>query len=308
MVSGLLLYKTELTLKNNNMKKIVILGIGASMFFFGSCVESSQKYKSLQAQLDSLSTVHITQNAEMENMLADLNDISAGMQSLRDAEHLLTLETNENKANSKSKQQLNQLKKDVQAITEAIASYKEQISKLEGKNKSQSAEFKRLIAGLNAELDQRTQKINEITKQLAEKNQLLAVKTEEVANLTENVEALDKANKSQQMTINEQDMTIHQGHYLIGSRKELKEAEVISRQGIFCPPIVSSQAQKANFADLDIREMKVIPLNNKKAKLLSVHPADSYTLETGEDGNMTLKINDENSFWKQTKYLVVMIG
>ena len=284
------------------MKKIVILGIGASMFFLGSCVESSQKYKSLQARLDSLSTVHIMQNSEMESMLADLNDISAGMQSLRDAERLLTLETiNENKVNSKSKQQLNQLKKDVQAITEAIASYKEQISKLEGKNKSQSAEFKRLIAGLNAELDQRTQKLNEITKQLA-------VKTEEVANLTENVEALDKANKSQQMTINEQDMAIHQGHYLIGNRKELKEAEVISRQGIFCPPIVSSQAQKANFTDLDIREMKVIPLNSKKAKLLSVHPADSYTLETGEDGNMTLKINDENNFWKQTKYLVVMIG
>ena len=272
------------------MKKIVILGIGASMFFLGSCVESSQKYKSLQARLDSLSTVHIMQNSEMESMLADLNDISAGMQSLRDAERLLTLETiNENKDNSKSKQQLNQLKKDVQAITEAIASYKEQISKLEGKNKSQSAEFKRLIAGLNAELDQRTQKLNEIT------------------NLTENVEALDKANKSQQMTINEQDMAIHQGHYLIGNRKELKEAEVISRQGIFCPPIVSSQAQKADFTDLDIREMKVIPLNSKKAKLLSVHPADSYTLETGEDGNMTLKINDENNFWKQTKYLVVMI-
>ena len=284
------------------MKKIVILGIGASMFFLGSCVESSQKYKSLQARLDSLSTVHIMQNSEMESMLAYLNYISAGMQSLRDSERLLTLETiNENKANSKSKQQLNQLKKDVQAITEAIASYKEQISKLEGKNKSQSAEFKRLIAGLNAELDQRTQKLNEITKQLA-------VKTEEVANLTENVEALDKANKSQQMTINEQDMAIHQGHYLIGNRKELKEAEVISRQGIFCPPIVSSQAQKANFTDLDIREMKVIPLNSKKAKLLSVHPADSYTLETGEDGNMTLKINDENNFWKQTKYLVVMIG
>lgn len=109
--------------------------------------------------------------------------------------------------------------KDVQAITEAIASYKEQISKLEGKNKSQSAEFKRLIAGLNAELDQRTQKLNEITKQLAEKNQQLAVKTEEVANLTENVEALDKANKSQQMTINEQDMAIHQGHYLIETAK-----------------------------------------------------------------------------------------
>ena len=291
------------------MKKLIILGIGASLFFLNGCVEKSQKYKSLQARLDSLSAVQVAQNAEMESMLADLNDISAGMQTLRDAEHLLTLEAaNENKANNKSKQQLNQLKKDVKAITEAIASYKEQISKLESKNKTQSAEFKRLIASLNAELDLRAQKIDEITKQLGEKNQLLAAKTEEVAHLTENVEALDKTNKSQQMTINEQDMTIHQGHYLIGSRKELRDSEVISRQGIFCPPIVSSQAQKANFIDVDIRETKEIPLNNKKAKLLSVHPAESYTLETGEDGNMILKISDENSFWKQTKYLVVMVG
>ena len=291
------------------MKKLIILGIGAYLFFLNGCVEKSQKYKSLQARLDSLSAVQVAQNAEMESMLADLNDISAGMQSLRDAEHLLTLEAaNENKANNKSKQQLNQLKKDVKAITEAIASYKEQISKLESKNKTQSAEFKRLIASLNAELDLRAQKIDEITKQLGEKNQLLAAKTEEVAHLTENVEALDKTNKSQQMTINEQDMTIHQGHYLIGSRKELRDSEVISRQGIFCPPIVSSQAQKANFIDVDIRETKEIPLNNKKAKLLSVHPAESYTLETGEDGNMILKISDENSFWKQTKYLVVMVG
>lgn len=291
------------------MKKLIILGIGASLFFLNGCVEKSQKYKSLQARLDSLSAVQVSQNAEMESMLADLNEISAGMQSLRDAEHLLTLEAaNENKANNKSKQQLNQLKKDVTAITEAIASYKEQISQLESKNKTQSAEFKKLIASLNAELDLRAQKIDEITKQLGEKNQLLAAKTEEVANLTENVEALDKTNKSQQMTINEQDMTIHQGHYLVGTRKELRDSEVISRQGIFCPPIVSSQAQKANFIDVDIREMKEIPLNNKKAKLLSVHPAESYTLEAGEDGNMILKISDENSFWKQTKYLVVMVG
>lgn len=291
------------------MKKLIILGLGASVFFLGGCVESSQKYKTLQARLDSLTVVHTAQNTEMEEVLTDLNEISAGMQSLRDAEHLLTLEAaKEGKAGSKSKQQLARLKNDVQAITEAIAGYKSQIAKLESRNRNQSAEFKKLIAGLNQELELRSQKIEEITAQLAEKNKQLAVKTQEVENLTQNVEALDKANKSQQMTINEQDMAIHQAHYLVGSRKELKEAEVILRQGLFCPPIVSSQAQKANFSDLDIREMKSLPLNAKKAKLLSAHPADSYTLETSEDGNLILKISDENSFWKQTKYLVVMVG
>lgn len=291
------------------MKKMIVLGSGIALLFLSSCVENSQKYKSLQAALDSLRAVHVMQDSEMEGMLADLNEISAGMQSLRDAEHWLTLEaTDENKASSKSKQQLNQLKEDIKAISEAIAGYKEQISKLEQKNKSQSAEFKKLIASLNAELELRSQKIDEISAQLAEKNQQLAVKTEEVAHLTENVEALDRANKDQQVTINNQDIAIHQGHYLVGSRKELKEAGVISRQGIFCPPIVSSQAQKADFVDIDIRETKIIPLKGKKAKVLSAHPEGSYALETGEDGNLVLKINDENLFWKQVKYLVVMLG
>lgn len=291
------------------MKKFIILSIGATMFLMSSCVESSQKYKTLQARLDSLNTVYTAQNTEMEEMFADLNDISAGMQSLRDAEHLLTLEAEkESSASSKSKQQLATLKNDVTAIKEALEGYKAQIAKLEKRNKVQSAEFKRLIAGLNQELELRTQKIDEITAQLVEKNRQLAVKTQEVEHLTQNVESLDKANKDQQTTINEQDAALNLGHYLVGTRKELKDNGVISRQGIFCPPIVSSQAQNANFADLDVREMKSIPLNGKKAKILSVHPAESYVLESAEDGNMVLKINDANAFWKQTRYLVVMIG
>lgn len=291
------------------MKKLIILGIGASIFLMSSCVESSQKYKDLLARADSLSTIATAQNAELEGMLADINDITVGMQSLRDAEHLLTLEAEkENKSGSKSKQQLARLKNDVQAITEAIAGYKSQIAGLEGKNKRQSAEFKKLIASLNAELEVRSEKITEITGQLAAKNKELAVKVQEVEHLTQNVDSLDKKTKSQKMTIAEQDQAIHMANYLIGSRKQLKDAEVISRQGIFCPPIVSSQAQKVDFVNIDIRETKSIQTNSKKAKLLSVHPVDSYTLEAGEDGNMILKINDENAFWKQTKYLVIMVG
>lgn len=291
------------------MKKIIVLGIGASMFFLGSCVESSQKYKDLQARADSLNHITLAQTQEMESMFADINDITAGMQSLRDAEHLLTLEAEkEKKAGTKSKQQLTQLKNDVQAIKEAIAGYKSQIAKLEGKNKSQSAEFKKMIANLNAELEVRSEKITEITNQLAAANKELAVKLEEVKQLTQNVDSLDKETKGQKMVIAEQDQTLHLANYLIGSRKALKEAEVISRQGIFCPPIVSSQAQKADFVNIDIRETKSIPVNSKKAKVLSSHPTDSYTLESGEDGNLTLKISDENAFWKQTKYLVIMAG
>lgn len=290
------------------MKKIFfIVGI-VSIVFLGSCVESSQKYKSLQAKYDSLNTIAANQNAEMETLYAGLNEIAAGMQSLREAEQLLALETSkDNKVNS-TKEQIASLKNDIRDMSNAIISYKEQIAKLEKQNKRQSAEFKKLIAGLNEELEKRNTKIAEISNLLAEREKELGIKTQQIAELNRNVENLQKESTGQKMTISQQDQAIHTAHYLLGSRKALKEAKVISRQGIFCPPIVSAQAQNANFVDIDVREMKSLPLNTKKAKILSVHPAESYTIETADDGMQTLKINDENSFWKQTKYLVVMIS
>lgn len=155
------------------MRTFIFLAVSLfSIAFLGSCVESSQKYKALQAKADSLQAVSNGQSDEMDKLLADLNDISAGMQSIREAEHILAIESQSDTKNSKSKSQITALKNDVQALSDAIAGYKEKIAKLEGTNKRQSAEFKKLIAGLNEELAIRDQKINEI-------NQILAAKEKE---------------------------------------------------------------------------------------------------------------------------------
>ena len=279
-----------------------------STLCFSSCIENSQKYKTLLARHDSLNTLARNQHAEMESLYAGLNEITAGMQSLREAEQLLALEAaNEQKGND-AKAQIFSLKKDIQNISNAIHTYKEQVNKLEKQNKRQSAEFKKLIAGLNEELEKRNEKIKEISQLLTAKEKELGLKTQQIAALHQDVKNLQAESTEQKMTLMRQDKALHTGYYLLGSRKALKEANVISRQGIFCPPIVSSQAQKAHFVNIDVRETKSFPLNTKKAKILSTHPEDSYSIESLDNGMQTLKINDENAFWKQTKYLVVMIS
>lgn len=279
-----------------------------SIAFLGSCVENSQKYKSLLSKVDSLQTVSNGQNEEMEKLLADLNDVSAGMQSIREAEHILAMETQSDSKSNKSKAQITALRNDVKALADAIDGYKAQIAKLESSNKRQSAEFKKLIAGLNEELAIRDQKINEISQQLAAKEKELGIKVQQIAELNQNVDNLQQESTTQKEMIAQQDESLNTVHYLLGSRKSLKEANVITRQGIFCPPIVSSQAQNAAFVNGDMREMISIALNSKKAKILSVHPSDSYAVETESDGMQTLKISNPAAFWKQTKYLVVMIN
>lgn len=292
------------------MRKFIFLAVGTFMLFsLNSCVESSKKYKALQAQLDTLTTSYQVQNEELESMFSGLNEVVAGMQSIREAENILEIESSDkNGAGNKTKKQIAVLREDVKAITDAIAGYKEQVAQLQKKTKNQSAEFKKMVAGFNEELDKRGEKIEEITRLLLEKEKQLGMKNQEIVKLNEDVTSLNQESASQKETISKQDQAIYLAHYLLGSRKDLKQAKVISRQGLFCPPIVSSQAQQADFTSIDLRQMKSIPLQTKKAKILSTHSVDSYKLETGDDGMLTLNIVDENTFWKQTRYLVVMIA
>ena len=86
------------------MKTFIFLAISLfSITFLGSCVDNSQKYKALQAKIDSLQTISNGQSDEMDKLLADLNDISAGMQSIREAEHILAIESQSDTKSSKKK-------------------------------------------------------------------------------------------------------------------------------------------------------------------------------------------------------------
>ena len=58
------------------MKKSVVWGISVVVLFFVGCVEKTQKYKNLLSRADSLNQVVLAQNEEMEQMFADINDIT----------------------------------------------------------------------------------------------------------------------------------------------------------------------------------------------------------------------------------------
>ena len=118
------------------MRTFIFLAVSLfSIAFLGSCVENSQKYKALQAKADSLQSVSKGQSDEMDKLLADLNDISTGMQSIREAEHILAIESQSDTKSNKSKSQITALRNDVKALSDAINGYKEKIAKLEAKKK-----------------------------------------------------------------------------------------------------------------------------------------------------------------------------
>jgi hypothetical protein len=296
----------------NTMKKIFIFTtLVIAILSLTSCVEKSAKYKALQAQLDSLGSAHQVKSAEFEEVFATLNEVEAGLQSIREAENILVLQSQQGGAEVQENSR-EQLKSDVAAVGEAIKSYKSQIEKLKKDSRIQSSQFKKRLATLTAELDAKSELIDDLGRQLAEKDRQLVVKSQQIESLDKTVTtlksevtSLSQSTASQKETIATQEAQIYSGYYIIGSKSELIEANVMSKGGLFKSAKISYQAEQSAFVKVDIREVKEINTNAERAKVLSVHPTGTYAFETDENGMQVLKISQPATFWEQTKYLVI---
>ena len=148
-----------------------------------------------------------------------------------------------------------------------------------------------------------------LQEDLAKKNVRIQELDEMVSSLNEDVESLATTAAAQSEKLNAQDKALHTAYYCFGTSKELKEQKILSGGGLFSKSkVLQSGFNKDYFISIDIREVKEIPLFASKAKLKSNHPEGSYEFVEDEDGNLTLKINDEKVFWSLGKYLVIEVG
>jgi DNA repair exonuclease SbcCD ATPase subunit len=277
-----------------------------------SCVESSKKYKTLLAQMDSLTLVKDSTSAELEQVFETLNEVENGLKSLREAENILALQTQSGKELTLNTRE--QMKSDVAAISEAIAGYKSQIEKLKNENRIKSAEFKKRLDILSMELEEKSVLIADLQKQLEDKDSQLRLKTQQIAtldqavnNLRSDVSSLSQEKEAQKETIATQDQLLNSAFYISGTKDELITAKVLSKGGLFRSARISYEAEQSAFVKIDIRDVNEINLNAKRAKVLSVHPTGTYTVEPDENGMQVIKISSPASFWEQTKYLVIQI-
>lgn len=294
------------------MKRIFIVLVSA-LFAVSivSCVENSGKYKALRAQLDSLQQEHGIQSGELDEAFAILNEVEQGLQSIRESENIITVQAQSRDGLDVPAESREQIKNDMQAIGDAIRQYQAQIEQLKKDNRIQSAQFRKRLDALSAELQQKAELIESLTAQLNEKDAQLAVKAEQIAsldlvvsNLKEEVATLNKSSEELKEKVAEQDKELYSVHYIVASKADLITAGVITKGGLFKSSKVSYESERNSFVTIDSREITSINTNAKKAKVLSVHPAGSYTLEKIND-EIIISISDPARFWEQTRYLVV---
>lgn len=213
--------------------------------------------------------------SKKEEILHNISLINALMEDNKYKIEQLTKQAKKlGKENSAMAKLAKQTRLRIEKQEEEIALLKEQLAQ---------AEFK--IADLNNKLDE-AQVANEVL-------------TSEKALLTETNSQLDK--------------DLNKAYFTYGTYKELKAKSIVEKKGGFLgvgkkEALASAFTKnRSSFTEVDIREMKTIPIQGKKPKLVTHHPDGSYTWQVGENGFSSLNITKPEEFWSTSRFLVVEI-
>lgn len=272
-------------------KTLTILSVALVAVMLTSCVESSKKYKQLLAEKETLTAQYQELENEYNTANAVISEVENNLQAIRDAEGLVQMMNEGEVTRERLSAELIQIK-DVMAANHAKLDSLEQVLK---KSKNDNGYLRNTIKKLQAQITEKETLIAQMQEQLNQKDAQIEGLNTQVAALNTNVAELNAKNQKQEEFIKNQTDDMNVVYYIGAVRKELK-AKGILASGEILKKNVPTEA----FTKADRRNLNEVTFEGKIRRVYSSHPAGSFTVE----GN-TLKINDPESFWSITKYLVV---
>jgi len=126
--------------------------------------------------------------------------------------------------------------------------------------------------------------------------------TEQVTDLNSNITTLQEETSKKTQTITSQDKQLNTAWFVFGTKKELKEQRIYDDG-----KVLQNNFNREYFTKIDIRVDKEIKLMSRDAKLLTNHPAGTYTLQRDANKQYVLRITNPQQFWSTSKYLVVQV-
>lgn len=269
---------------------------------FTSCVVSSSKYEALQAERDSLANVAATVTTDFESSLRTINEIEMALQTVREAEGIMMMENQEGNS-SYAEAQIEAIDRTIQQNKAKIAELEQQLAAAGSKSK----ELNTTINRLKNELNEKDTYINNLREELNISKAQVAELSESVENLNANIDNLNVQNAKQKATISQQDAALNTVYYIAATAEKLAANHMINQGGLFSSDQVTGDIDMSMMTVADKRNLKVLPLNSRKAKILTNHPESSYQLTKDDDKNLSLVIVDPNAFWSISNYLIISI-
>lgn len=249
---------------------------------------------------DSLQRIIEQKDNEINDIMGILNDVEEGFRDINIAENRVLIAKDGEGADKKE-----EIRENVKFIQQRLLQNRELIEKLRQQMRESSfkgEQLKRTVENLVKQLDNKDLQLRQLRAELDAKDIHIAELDATISDLNTNVNDLKGENESKTKTINDQDKQINTAWFAFGTKKELKEQNILVKG-----KVLQGNFNKSYFTKIDIRVEKEIKLYSKSARILTMHPSGSYTLQPDAKDQYVLRINNPQLFWSTSKYLVVQV-
>lgn len=292
------------------MKKFASILVVAAALLTGC---NADKLRDAEAENSQLKGDLRETLATQDSLLVLVNDITDGMNQIKDLEKIISTPGS---LNGESASRKEQIRNDMIAIQQALQERRERLAELEKKLEAQGGEnstLKRTISNLKAQIADQTTEIATLTNQLAQANIKIEELNTTVNNLNANVDSLRTdvaaeeaakiaAQAAQEQAVNE----LNTVYYALGSKKELKEKGILESGFLRKTKVMKGDFDQNYFTHADKRTLTEIPTHSNKAEVMTSQPKDSYTI-VEQGGQKVIRITNPAKFWQTSNYLVIKV-
>ena len=291
------------------MKKLIFILTAFCTLGLLSC--NTKKEKELEqvdpnaATIDSLKQALAQAQNESGGLIETLSLIQEGFDKINEAQGRVSVENRSGEGPNRDAiiENMAFIQKTLKLNRELIANLQQQLRTANQSDARSKAKLEEMVENFNKQLEEKTKEIEELRAQLAAKDVKIAEQGEQINSLNENVSDLTKKNEEKARKVEAQDKELNTAYYVFGTKKELREQRILKSGEV----LKTNDFNKDYFTRIDLRVTKTIKLYSKSAKLMTNHPAGSYTLEKDAQGQYVLRITDPQRFWSVSKYLVITV-
>lgn len=287
------------------MKKLMFV---LSVVVLVSCGQHKKEIARMQATQDSIAQLGLQKDNSILEFIGAMNEIQSNLDSIKTIEKIVSVQTSpgvELKTEAKKR-----IIEDIAQINNLLQKNKELVKSLQGKLRASNvkiAELENMIALLNKQMGEKDDEIATLKQELDNLHVNVAGLTQKIESITAESE---KTISEKTQTIDSQTIAMNTVFYAFGTKKELEEKGVIEKEGGVLGMGKTIKLKKDfnrdYFMKVDLREFNQLPLNTKKAKVITTHPVDSYHF-TGTKTIESLVIDKSEEFWKASKYLLIVV-
>lgn len=281
------------------MKGMIVAA--AVALLLGSCV-SKQAVVAVEDQRDSLTQVVSVKDSLINAVFDEINAITENLAQIRSRENLIAAAGQD----ESGARPVEQIRSDIAAIDRLLQQNRTKIASLERaasqlrKANLRIGGLEKMIADLGEQLSAKRAEVEELRGKMDRMSVEVQNLTEQVAQRSAEVDNLSGEKI-------ELENRLHTVHYIVGSEKELRDAQIIDKQGFIGRTLTASRNRTLeSFTQADSRLLSEIPVGKKKVTVVTSHPEDSYELLT--DGNKVVEkllITDPTRFWERSRVLIV---